>query len=70
MKRNKKIDLFFNGDYLTSTRQAKTCREAVKNYLDRINFYNEIYLTLTDKVIKKNPKGLKAFFDKEFKNEN
>jgi hypothetical protein len=33
MKLFKKIDLYYQGDYLHSTAQAKTCKKAIENYL-------------------------------------
>lgn len=53
----KKIDLFFEGKYLCSTNQSKTCREAKDKYLK----------TTKDDLIKTYPRKLKAFFDKERK---
>lgn len=63
MKTYKKIDLFFNGDYLCTTAQSKTCREAIAKYLDRVN-RSDFYNTLVDSRIKKHPKLLKARFQK------
>lgn len=56
---NPKIDLFYAGDYLCTTQQSKTCREAVAAYLDRVN-RGDYYNTLVDSRIKKNPLLLKA----------
>lgn len=64
MKLFKKIDLFYNGGYICSTRQSKTCKDAVKAYLDRITYYKD-YNTLVDDRIRKNPKLLKAWFAKD-----
>lgn len=50
----KKIDLFFDGKYLCSTNWSKTCKAAKQNYLD----------TTKNENVVKNPKLLKAFFDK------
>lgn len=58
----KKIDLYYNGDYLCSTNQSKSCKEAVKNYIERITYYAH-YNNLVDSQILKNPKLLKAFYD-------
>lgn len=63
MKTYKKIDLFYGGDYLCSTNQAKTCREAKKNYLERIRL-GRFYESLLDKRIEKHPEQLKAWFRK------
>lgn len=63
----KKIDLYFNGDYLCSTNQSRTCREAVKKYIDSIEMRTHSLggIGLLDSQIRKNPKGLKAYFDKK-----
>lgn len=62
---HKKIDLFFNGKYLCSTNQAKTCRDAKISYIGMLE--NRSYPQKDDKEILANPKKLKAFFDKERK---
>lgn len=62
--KTRKIDLFFEGDYLCSTNQSRTCKEAVKKFLDRIENRKE-HLGNLETYIRKHPKGLKAFFDKE-----
>jgi methionine synthase II (cobalamin-independent) len=62
-----KIDLFFGGDYLCTTTQSKTCREAKAKILERLNYYqgkNTIYLGLVDQQIRKYPHLLKARFQK------
>lgn len=59
----RKIDLFFAGDYLCTTQQSKTCKEAVKKYLERIE-YGKFYNTLVDQRILKHPKLLRARFQK------
>lgn len=64
MKTFKKIDLYYNGDYLCSTNQAKTCRDAVANYLERITM-RSFYNGLVDRQILKNKTLLKARFDKK-----
>lgn len=63
----KKIDLLFNGDYVCSTNQSRTCREAVKKYLASCEWmkHTPSGLTLTRSQILKNPRLLKARFDKE-----
>lgn len=60
----KKIDLYFNGDYLFSTNMAKTCKEAKNKYINMIENRSDCNLSLVDRQIKKNPKGLTAYFDK------
>lgn len=60
----KKIDLFFAGDYLCTTTQSKTCKGAKKAYLDRLwrgNYYNN----LVDKRILENPKYLTARYNRD-----
>lgn len=66
MKTYKKIDLFFNGDYVCSTNQAKTCKQARQNFIERLQRYTG-YLSLVDKQILKRPDLLKARFDKDAK---
>lgn len=61
MKIYRKIDLFHNGDYICSTNQSKTCREAKARYLERANDH-ESRTTIVQKHIAKYPKGLKARF--------
>lgn len=63
MKTFKKINLFYNGDYLCSTNQSKTCKDAVKRYLERITYYS-YYNGLVDRQIIKNPHLLKGRFAK------
>lgn len=63
MKTYKKIDLYYAGDYLCSTTQSKTCRDAVKAYLDRIEMRN-YYNGLVDRQILKNKNQLEARFAK------
>jgi len=58
----KKIDLFFNGDYLCSTNQSKTCKIAVQRYLELIEMGK--YYSIVDKRIAANPKLLTANFDR------
>ncbi len=64
----KKIDLVFNGKYMSSTNMSKTCKEAKNNYLKRIEYsvkndnligtLKQRYLDVLEK-----PEKLKAFFD-------
>lgn len=66
MKTYKKIDLYFAGDHLCSTNQSKTCKEAVRKYLERIetNKHSLGGIGLLDSRIEKSPHLLKAYFDK------
>jgi len=69
---HKKIDLFYNGQYLASTNMSKTCKEAklriLQVYQDQITYANSGY---TDKHYSRmrdiiaNPTKLKAYFDKD-----
>jgi len=61
MKLYKKIDLFYQGDYVCSTMQSKTCREAKERYLDACKRFPNL---VVHKVILKNPKDLRARFDR------
>lgn len=62
MKLHPKIDLYFAGDYLCSTKQSKTCKEAIQRYLDRAKLTPN--LVLQSRILK-NPSKLKARFDKD-----
>jgi len=66
MKTYKKIDLYYDGDYLCTTSQSKTCKEAVKRYLESID--NRAHslggVGLVDRQIQKSPHLLKAQFQK------
>lgn len=63
MKTYKKIDLYFAGDYVYSTNQSKTCKEAVQRCLERLE-YNKHYLGLLEHRILKVPSQLKAQYAK------
>jgi hypothetical protein len=63
MKTYKKIDLFFNGDYLCSTNQAKTCKAAKIAWLERAAFWIETVPTLVERRVLKYPQYLTARFD-------
>ena len=63
MKTYKKIDLFFSGDYLCTTNQSKTCKEAKRRYLEGIMLH-PIYQTTVTKRVAKHPELLKARFSK------
>lgn len=62
----KKIDFFYCGDYLWSTNQSKTCREAKTKLLS--NLENKSHsiggLTLVETRVLNNPSHLKAKFSK------
>ena len=62
MKLYSKIDLYFSGDYLSSTNRSKTCKEAVKRYLDSIESRAHALggIGLVDSRIQKRPDLLKA----------
>ena len=71
MKLYKKIHLIYDGEYVCSTNQSKTCKEAVMKYLitkikDRDFHKNNIkdYPNSIYAKIYKNPTLLKACFDK------
>jgi hypothetical protein len=63
----KKIDLYFAGDYLCSTNQSKTCRQAKQRYLELANKRSHSLggNTLVEKRVLKNPQHLIARFDHE-----
>ena len=58
----RKIDLYYNGDYLCSTLQSKTCKAAVQAYLERISTRG-FYSGLVDREVLKHPELLTARFD-------
>ena len=64
MKLYKKIDIYFYGDYVCSTMQSKTCKEALSKYMERLTNSKHSFcgLTLTQERIVKYPQGLKASF--------
>lgn len=69
MKTYRKIDIYFNGDYLCSTNQNRTCKEVRQRVIDIAESSKHSFCGTTrmQDAILKNPKGLKAFFDKERK---
>jgi hypothetical protein len=66
MKTYKKIDIFYQGDYVCSTNKSRTCKEAVTRYVEYIQSKTHTLggVSLTEKVILRNTKDLRAFFDK------
>lgn len=62
----KKIDLFFNGDYVCSTMKSKTCKEAKVNLLERYadNIARFGSWSLVESQVLKYPHLLKARFSK------
>ena len=66
MKTFRKIDIFYQGDYVCSTNQSKTCKDAVLKYIEAIQKHKHTLggQSLVEKVISGNTKDLKAFFDK------
>ena len=66
MKLFKKIDLYFNGDYVCSTNQSRTCKEAIRRYLEIAENRKHSFCGITriQEAILKRPEGLKAYFDK------
>ncbi len=66
MKLYKKIDMFFNGDYICSTNQSKTCKQAIQNYLESIETRSHSLggVGLVEGRILKNKQFLKARFER------
>ena len=62
MKLYKKIDLYFNGDYIYSTNQSKTCKDAVLSYIEqaKLGKHSSSGATFLQEYILKNVKYLKA----------
>lgn len=58
----KKIDIFLNGDYLCSTNQAKTCKEAK----EKIKAKKQLFIaSIPDKIIEiKEGDKITAFYSK------
>lgn len=69
MKQYKKIDLYFNGDYLFSTTWHKTCKAAIQSVINDAEVAKHSFCGTTriQDAILKNPKGLKAYLDKDRK---
>ena len=67
MKTYKKIDLFFNGDYLCSTNQSKTCKEAKTKYITNLEHrgYTTGRITFLEEYNLKHKTLIKARFSKE-----
>ena len=63
---NKKIDLYFNGDYIYSTTGSKTCKEAKTRLLESSRDYVARFpnVTLIERQFLKRPDLLKARFSK------
>jgi hypothetical protein len=61
----KKIDLYFAGDYLCSTNQSKTCKAAKKRYLELAENRSHSLggNTRVELRVLKNPQHLRARFD-------
>lgn len=64
MKLYRKIDLYYLGNYLCSTNQSRTCKEAIQRYMDS-PLMQPRFRGLIQKQIAKNPKSLKAKYSKE-----
>ena len=67
MKLYRKINFFYNGNYLFSTKQSKTCREAKKKYLYLIKLKEAKFekIGILNIAILRDPKKLKARFTRE-----
>ncbi len=63
----KKIDLYFKGDYVCSTIIAKTCKQAVRDYLTIVENSKHSFCGTTrlQEMILKRPQDLKAYFAKK-----
>lgn len=64
MKR--KIDVYFFGEYICSTNQSRSCKEAVDKYLEKCKM-NKSRLggqSVIERMIEKYPYELKARFSK------
>ncbi len=63
---SEKINIYFNGDYYTSTNQSKTCKQALLSLVERLETRKNSMggLSTLDAYILKNKHLLKASFDK------
>lgn len=62
----KKIDLFFDGKYLCSTNNSKTCKQAKERYIANAKYTKEYFNVSAnnlDKILA-NTEKVKAYFDK------
>ena len=66
MKLYKKIDIYFDGNYYTSTNQSKTCKQALASLVERLETKKHSMggLSPLDSYILKNKHLLKASFNK------
>ena len=66
MKQYQKIDVYFNGDYVCSTTQSKTCKAAIASLLDSATRQKHSIAgsSLTNDRFLKHPKLLKARYSK------
>ena len=51
----KKINIFLNGVYICSTNQSRTCKEAIKNFIER-----PYYASINPDIVKVNIAGRKV----------
>ena len=60
----KKIDIFRDGQYLCTTTQAKTCKEAIENFYEKPYYYGLQENGLFGWKIILAPKNITAHFQK------
>jgi hypothetical protein len=70
----KKINIYYAGRYICSTNQAKSCKEAKQNFINRPqwegikqdNNFNTLYpvILCTNKITNLDPNKVKARYDK------
>lgn len=66
MRTYRKIDIYFMGDYLASTEQAETCKEACAKYLEALARKNSTLggLTFLERCVLRWPRALRGRFSK------
>lgn len=64
MKLFKKIDFYYLGDYVYSTQQSRTIKEAKSKLIQRLEMLGQSRLGLLESQMLKNSHLIKAFFAK------
>jgi len=64
MKLYKKIDFYYLGDYIYSTNQSRTCKEAKAKLIERLTMAGHSRLGLLESQMLKNSHLIKARFAK------
>lgn len=69
MKTFPKIDIYFKGEYWCSTTRAKTCKQALKDFIEMMDRVNKRYPTASSNLayMLKNKEHIKAKKSKDTK---